>query len=129
MRRRASARAAVPALWWVWLSRLSRGLPASTFAAGLSWTSRNPGARVFAHVLGGALHLSGGCKVDGVDCRSFSDEDLSETYGIVDVGGGLLFPFGRRMSGVAQIDYRRISVEDSGGNSVRFLAGVRVGFE
>lgn len=80
-------------------------------------------------MLGGALHLSGSCKVDGVDCRSFSDEDLSETYGIVDVGGGLLFPFGRRMSGVAQIDYRRVFVEDSGSNSVRFLAGVRVGFE
>ncbi len=38
------------------------------------------------------MRLSAGYKIDGVDCRSVSDEDLSETYGIVDVGRGLVFP-------------------------------------
>ena len=75
------------------------------------------------------MRLSGGCKVDGVDVCSASDEDPSVTYGIVDLGGGLLFPFTRRMSGVVQVDYRRVFVEDSGGNSIRFLAGARFGFK
>ena len=63
----------------------------STYAAGLRWTSRNPDARVLAQVLGGGMRLSAGCKIDGVDCRSVSDEELSETYGIVDVGGDSCF--------------------------------------
>lgn len=62
------------------------------------------------------MRLSAGCKIDGVDCRSVSDEDLSETYGIVDVGGGLVFPFGRRTSG---------AVRDGTGNREPWLGALR----
>lgn len=100
----------------------------ATYAAGLRWTVQSADSTIFVQALGGAMRISLGCKVDGVDVCHDSGFDLAESHGLVGVGGGLLFPIAKRVGGVAQVDYRRVFWRNEGTNSLRFLAGLRFRF-
>ena len=99
----------------------------TTFGGGVRWSARgNPSATPFVHALLGGVNASFGCEVGGIDCDDVLGDDLSETAFMFQVGGGVVVP----VSGigiVGQFDYRRFFFEGEGVNSIRFVAGIRVG--
>jgi hypothetical protein len=98
-------------------------LTVSTFGGGVRWTGRMPSLAPFIDVLFGGTHFSGGGNVAGVSVVSGSD-----TSAMFQVGGGVAIPLTPMVSALGQFDYRRIFTEDEGTNSIRFVAGIRVGF-
>jgi Outer membrane protein beta-barrel domain len=99
----------------------------TTFGGGIRWSARgNPSATPFVHALLGAVHTSFACEVAGIDCDDVLGEDLSSTDFMFQVGGGVVVPLGG-IGVVGQFDYRRFFYEGEGANSIRFVAGIRVG--
>jgi hypothetical protein len=98
----------------------------TTFGGGIRWSGRgNPSATPFVHALLGGVHASFACEVGGIDCDDVLGDDLGQTDFMFQVGGGVVVP----VSGigvVGQVDYRRFFFE-GGANSIRFVAGIRVG--
>ena len=99
----------------------------TVFGGGIRWSARgNPSATPFVHALLGGVNASFACEVGGLDCDDvFGDEDLSQTDFMFQVGGGVVVPVGG-IGVVGQFDYRRFFFE-GGANSIRFVAGIRVG--
>ena len=98
----------------------------TTFGGGIRWSSRtNPGLTPYVQALFGVTRGSFGCEVAGLDCDDFVD-DTSSTDPMFQIGGGVAIPMGA-WSAVGQVDYRRFFFEGEGANSLRFVAGVRLG--
>jgi hypothetical protein len=95
----------------------------STFGGGIRWTGRTPSIAPFIDVLFGATHFSGGAHVAGIEAASGSETDA-----MLQLGGGIAVPLTPTVSAIGQFDYRRMFTEDEGTNSIRFVAGIRVGF-
>lgn len=100
----------------------------TVYGGGIRWSARgNPSATPFLHGLIGAVNTSLGCEVGGIDCDDVIDEDTSSTDFMFQIGGGVVVPVGG-IGVVGQVDYRRFFYEGEGANSIRFVAGIRVGF-
>jgi len=95
---------------------------ATTFGGGLRWGAHGMGVNPFLTGLVGATHGAVSGTISGVNVGTSSD-----TKGMFQVGGGLALPVTPAFSGVVSLDYRRIFTEEPV-NSVRFVAGIRLGF-
>jgi hypothetical protein len=95
----------------------------STYGGGVRWTGHTPSLSPFVDVLFGATHFSGGGNVAGIQVASGSENDA-----MLQLGGGVAVPLTPMVSAVGQFDYRRIFTDVEGTNSIRFVAGIRVGF-
>jgi len=95
----------------------------STFGGGIRWTAPLPNLAPFVDVLFGGTHFSANGNVAGVQIASGSETDP-----MLQFGGGVAVPLIGILSVLGQFDYRRVFTEDAGTNSIRFVAGVRVGF-
>jgi hypothetical protein len=99
----------------------------TSFAGGVRWTAANASTRPFVQALFGASHGSISCEVAGLDCDDIvSEAEPSSTNALLQLGGGVTFPLTETIAGLAQFDYRRIFVEDSGVNNIRFVIGARI---
>jgi hypothetical protein len=88
------------------------------FGGGARWSfTTNPSMTPFIQGVIGAVRLS-----------QSSDDfgDFSETEMAVQFGGGVAFPLSGNISGLGQVDYRRIFTEGEGTNAIRFVAGIRI---
>ena len=92
-----------------------------TFGAGLRWIIRaDPVIKPFVQGLFGVAHTSVQWEVPGV-------RETSSAEPMLQIGGGVAIPLGSKSSALGQFDWRRIFRDDEGMNSIRFVAGVRLG--
>jgi opacity protein-like surface antigen len=88
------------------------------FGAGARWSfTTNPSMTPFVQGVIGAVRYS-----EGGDFGDFSDTNMA-----IQFGGGVAFPLSGNISGLGQVDYRRIFSEGQGTNSIRIVAGIRIG--
>jgi hypothetical protein len=103
-------------------------LSATNFGAGPRFNLRSsPAVQPFAQVLVGALRGTLGGSVAGINV------DVSDTFFMIQPGGGVNIAVSEGVGIVGQFDYRRVFVDDElgdsdGENEFRFVAGVRFGF-
>ena len=95
----------------------------STFGGGLRWSAPLPNLAPFVDVLFGGTHFSANGNVAGVEIASGSETDP-----MLQIGGGVAVPLSGILSVLGQFDYRRVFTDEEGTNSIRFVAGIRVGF-
>jgi hypothetical protein len=95
----------------------------STFGGGVRWSAPMPNLEPFVDVLFGGTHFSANGNVAGVQVASGSETDP-----MLQIGGGVAVPLRGILSVLGQFDYRRVFTDDEGTNSIRFVAGIRVGF-
>jgi hypothetical protein len=94
----------------------------TTFGGGARWSHReNPDLTPFVQALFGVTHASFSGSIDGDEV----DED-SDTQPMFQLGGGVALPIRENITGLAQIDYRRIFTEGEGTNALRIVAGIRL---
>lgn len=94
----------------------------TAFAGGLRYSAAPAGSiRPYVQALVGVMRSSFDAEVAG---SSF--DDGSSTDFMLQLGGGVSVPVSGNLSGVGQVDYRRIFAEDLGVNGLRFLFGVRL---
>lgn len=92
------------------------------FAGGVRYSATPAGTiRPYVQALAGIMRSSFDAEVGGT-----SIDDGSSTDFMLQLGGGVSVPVSGNISGVGQIDYRRIFAEDIGVNGLRFLFGVRL---
>lgn len=94
----------------------------ATFGGGLRWKGASGAATPFVQALFGATRASFDNNVAGQQFDSGSGTDA-----MFQLGGGLTVPLSGNLNALGQVDYRRIFAEGEGINSVRFVAGIRVG--
>jgi hypothetical protein len=88
------------------------------FGGGARWSfTTNPSMTPFIQAVIGAVRYS-----EGGDFGDFSETDMA-----IQFGGGVAFPLSGNISGLGQVDYRRIFSEGEGTNSIRIVAGIRIG--
>ena len=112
-------------------TRVAASANFTTFGGGIRWSSRaSPSVTPFVQGLFGATRVTFGCEVTGFDCEDFLEDflgqDTSATDLMFQIGGGVAIPVGG-WSVVGQFDYRRFFAEDESVNSIRFVAGIRLG--
>jgi hypothetical protein len=95
----------------------------ATFGGGLRWNAGSNGsAAPFVQALVGATRSSFDSNVAGQQFDAGSGTDA-----MFQIGAGVTVPMSGTLSALGQVDYRRIFGEGEGVNSVRFVAGIRVG--
>jgi hypothetical protein len=99
----------------------------NTYAFGVRWTAPTYARmRPFVQLLGGGqrVYFSESLK----DVQGSERDSESATDAIVQFGGGIAFPLGRRWNLLGQMDYRRIFA-DEGLHNLRFVGGFRLGVQ
>ena len=99
----------------------SADLNLTTFGGGIRWGSTaTPSVAPFLQALLGATRVGASASVTGL-----GEFSAATTNTMVQIGGGIAFPFSEHVGGVAQFDYRRIFDEGGGVNSIRGAFGIR----
>jgi hypothetical protein len=102
-------------------------LRATNFGVGPRFNLRGNVVQPFAQFLVGAIRGTVGTSVAGIDI------DVSDTFFMIQPGGGVNVAISESVGIVGHVDYRRVFVDDDLGDSTwenefRFVVGVRFGF-
>lgn len=97
----------------------------TAFGGGLRWKGAGSKATPFIQAVVGAMHSTFSSTTTIGTAQSSGSGSGNDA--ILQVGGGVAVPVGRKASVVGQVDYRRIFATGQGVNSVRVVAGMRFG--